>query len=345
MQPHLHRSAKIVRTEKKSPVRVAPKRIPSIMRAVALDRYGAPDVLTLRDLPVPELDPGEVLIAVHTAGVGGWDADIRDGWSPDGRIQFPLILGADGSGTIAQLGPGVRRFTVGDRVYSYSWNNPKGGFYAEYTAVHLDRVAPAPIPPLNLKQAGAVPTTGLTALQGIGDHLDVQTGEYVMIHGASGGVGTLAVQFAKERGAKVMGVASGKDGVALVQRLGADVVVDGHHEDFVEAAFDFAPRGVDAVLALGSGESVLRCLDALRPGGRLAYPNGVEPELENHRGMKIISYDAKVGIREFERLNRAILKLELQVPIAAEFPLEDAVEAHRRIDQGHVLGKIVLRIR
>jgi len=315
------------------------------MRAVAIDRYGGPEVLTLHDLPVPEPDPNEVLIAVHTAGVGGWDADIRDGWSPDGRVRFPLILGTDGSGIIAKLGPGVRRFEVGDRVYSYSWNNPKGGFYAEYTAVHMDLVAIAPIPPLDLKHAGAVPTTGLTALQGIGDHLDVQTGEHVMIHGASGGVGTLAIQFAKERGAKVMGVASGKDGVALVQRLGADFAVDGHKEDFVEAAFDFAPKGVDAVLVLGSGDSVLRCIDVLGQGGRLAYPNGIDPEPKKLRGMKIYSYDAKAGVREFEKLNRAIQKAHLQVPIAAEFPLQDAANAHRRIEQGHVLGKIILRIR
>jgi NADPH:quinone reductase-like Zn-dependent oxidoreductase len=315
------------------------------MRAAAIDRYGGPEVLTIHELPVPTLSPREVLIAVHTAGVGGWDADIRDGWSPGGRIRFPLVLGTDGSGTIAQRGSRVRRFNAGDRVYSYSWNNPKGGFYAEYVAVSNDRVAFIPDPPLDLKHAGGVPVIGLTALQGIGDHLDVQTGERVMIHGASGGVGTLAIQFAKERGAKVLAIASGPDGVALVQRLGADAAVDGHKEDFIEAAFQFAPKGVDAVLVLGSGESVLCCLDALRQGGRLAYPNGVEPAPPKRRGMKIIAYDAEVGIREFERLNRAIKKANLQVPIAAEFPLEEAAEAHRRIERGHVLGKIILRVR
>jgi NADPH:quinone reductase-like Zn-dependent oxidoreductase len=107
----------------------------------------------------------------------------------------------------------------------------------------------------------------------------------------------------------------------------------------------FAPKGVDAVLVLGSGDSVLNCLDALRQGGRLAYPNGVEPVPEKRRGLKIISYDAKAGVREFEKLNRAVRKANLQVPIAAEFPLDEAAEAHRRVDQGHVLGKIVLRIR
>jgi NADPH:quinone reductase-like Zn-dependent oxidoreductase len=127
--------------------------------------------------------------------------------------------------------------------------------------------------------------------------------------------------------------------------LGRDAAVDGHREDFVEAAFQVVPKGVDAVLVLGSGDSVLNCLDVLRQGGRLAYPNGVEPALENRRGLKIISYDAKAGVREFEKLNRAVRKVRLQVPIAAEFPLDEAAEAHRRVDQGHVLGKIVLRIR
>src|SRR6202047_626163 len=108
----------------------------------------------------------------------------------------------------------------------------------------MDNTARLTDPPLDIQHAVAVPVIGLTALQGIGDHLDVQTGERVMIHGASGGVGTLAIQFAKERGAKVLAVASGRDGVALALRLGADVAVDGHTDDFVEAAFKFAPKGV-----------------------------------------------------------------------------------------------------
>jgi NADPH2:quinone reductase len=315
------------------------------MRAVAINRHGGSEVLTMQELPVPEVGPREVLIAVHTAGVGGWDADIRDGWSPSGRIHFPLVLGTDGSGTITQTGSRVRRFKTGDRVYGYTWNNPKGGFYAEYVAVHMDHAARIPDPPLDMKQAGAAAVTGLTALQGIGDHLNVQTGEHVMIHGASGAVGTLAIQFAKERGAKVLAVASGRDGVTLVERLGADLAVDGHGEDFVEAALAFAPKGVDAVLVLGSGDSVPRCLAVLRQGGRLAYPNGVEPALEKRRGLKIIAYDAEASVREFERLNTAIKKGHAQVPIAAEFPFEDAAQAHRRVEQGHVLGKIILRVR
>lgn len=313
------------------------------MHAAAIDRFGGSELLTMHEVPVPELSPNEALIAVHTAGVGGWDADIRGGWNPGMRIRFPLILGSDGSGTIAQVGTRVRRFNVGDRVYAYTWANPKGGFYAQYAAVPVDNIARIPQPPLDIKRAGAVAVTGLTALQGI-EHLNVRAGEHVLVHGASGGVGTLAIQFAKARGARVMAVASGQDGVALAERLGADMAVDGKSVDFIEAALDFAPKGVDALLVFGSGDSVPRCLEALRPGGRLAYPNGVEPALKKRKGLKIVAYDAKGGVSEFEKLNRAIRKAHLQVPIAAEFPLEEAAKAHQRIGQGHVLGKIILRV-
>jgi NADPH2:quinone reductase len=176
--------------------------VPTTMRAVAIDRFGGPDVLAVHALPVPILDSGEVLIAVHTAGVGGWDADIRAGWWPGGPKHFPLVLGTDGSGVVAAVGPHVRRFKRGEKVYSYAWNNPKGGFYAEYVAVRSEVVARIPVK-LDLKHAGAIPTTGLTALQGIDEALQMKKGESVIVHGASGGVGTLAVQFAKLRGARV----------------------------------------------------------------------------------------------------------------------------------------------
>ena len=101
----------------------------------AIDRFGSPEVLTIHELPVPTVGTDEVLIALHTAGVGSWDADIRDGWYPEGDPRFPLVLGTDGSGTVAALGSRIRRFKLGDRVYSYDWINPKGGFYAEYVAV------------------------------------------------------------------------------------------------------------------------------------------------------------------------------------------------------------------
>ena len=314
------------------------------MRAAAIGRFGGPGVLKVRTLPVPSVGRREVLIAIHTAGVGSWDADIRGGWWPEGRPRFPLVLGTDGSGRIAAVGSGVRRFRKGDRVYAYGFVNPKGGFYAEYVAIRSDRVGHVPRR-LDLRRAGAMTATGLTALQGVEDALHIRQGESLIVHGAAGGVGTLAVQFAKRRGARVLATATGRSGLALVRRLGADAAVDGRHGDIAAAARRFAPDGVDAVLAFAGGKPLARCLDALRPGGRLAYPNGIAPEPRKRKGIGIKTYDAAWGMRELERLGRAVEATRLQVPIAAAYRLADAAKAHRRLAKGHVLGKIVLRVR
>jgi NADPH2:quinone reductase len=164
------------------------------------------------------------------------------------------------------------------------------------------------------------------------------------VHGVSGGVGTLAVQFAKLRGARVLASASGKDGVRLAKRLGADVAVDGRHQNIAIAAKTFAPSGVDAVLALAGGPRLTQCLDALRSGGRVAYPNGIEPAPRKRRGIKLVSYDGKGGVLNFQRLNRAVDAAGLHVPIDSSYPLSQAAKAHKRLAQGHVLGKVVLRI-
>src|ERR1700736_886940 len=115
---------------------------PKTMRAAAVDRFGGPGVLPNHWLPVPGPGAREVSMALDTAGVGGWDADMREGWSPSGRTRFPLVLGTDGSGTVAAVGSRIRRLKVGDRVYAYSFDNPKGGFYAEYVAVLAETVDP-----------------------------------------------------------------------------------------------------------------------------------------------------------------------------------------------------------
>jgi NADPH2:quinone reductase len=318
--------------------------LPGSMRAAAFDKIGEPDVLAIHTLPVPVPAADEVLIAVHTAGVAIWDADIRRKLSYVQNPHFPFILGSDGSGTVAAVGSAVTRFQVGDLVYSYNWNNPKGGFYAEYVAVPAIRVARLP-KGMALDHAGALGVSGLTALSGIDEALHLKAGETLIIHGASGAVGTLAVQLAKLRGARVLATASGDDGVELVRRLGADASVEGRKGDIAAAARTFAPEGADAVLALASGDALDRCIAALRPGGRLAFPRGVSPEPTARNGFTVIPYDASYDAPAFERLNQAIQGHKFEVPIAAEFQLADAAKAHQRLEAGHVLGKIVLRVR
>lgn len=318
--------------------------VPQAMQAAAIDHAGDSNVLTLHTLPVPKPSADEVLIAVHTAGVGIWDISVRR--HPEGikHSSFPLVLGTDGAGIVAAVGSSARGFKIGDEVYSYNWDNPKGGYYAEYVAVPAERVGHVPRG-LSLRDAGAIATSGLTAIQGIDDALHLKSGQTVIIHGASGSVGSLAIEFAKLRGARVLATASGEDGSAFVKRLGADAVVDGRSGDIAAAARAFAPGGADAILALAGGGALERCIDALRPGGRVAFPNGVSPEPKARKGMTVIGYDAIAGVQEFERLNQAIEATNLQVPIAAEYPLADAAKAQQRMETGHVLGKIVLRIR
>jgi len=209
------------------------------------------------------------------------------------------------------------------------------------------------------RESGAKSKKDLLADIGLGKHLPAVMARRLAaspgesLSGTSGasdvitilGTEGMAVQFAKLRGARVFAIASGEDGVALVRRLGADRAVDRAREDIITAAHEFAPDGVHALLALAGGDALERCLDALRPGGRCAYPNGVEPEPKKRRGIDMMSYDAVSGVREFERLGRAVEDAKLRAPIAAAYPLEEAAKAHERLAEGHVLGKILLRIR
>ena len=314
---------------------------PATMQAAAIDRFGPPSVIRVRRLPVPRCGPDEVLIAVRAAGVGVWDTSIRDGSWAEGRPRFPLVLGTDGAGFIVQKGARVRRFEVGDLVYGYAYPNPKGGFYAQFVAVSANNVAHVP-PRLDLTEAGAASITGLTALQGIDETLAVKQGETVLVFGASGALGTQAIQFARLRGARVLAAASGRDGVALAERLGADAAFDSRGRDAAARLRALAPDGIDAVLALAGGVALERCLDRVRPGGRIAYPNGVEPAPRRRPKIRVTAYDAAVGRREFARLEKATLEAHLRVPIAERFPLAMAAKAHARLERGHLLGRIVL---
>ena len=313
------------------------------MQAAAIDQFGGP--ITPHTLPMPQVGPDEILIHVESAGVGVWDPFERDGGfakmlGKEGK--FPYVLGSDGAGTVADVGEKVRGFKKGDRVYAMALANDKGGFYAQYAAVKAKDASPIP-GKLTIEQAGALPVDAITALCGLDDTLKLNRGESVMIFGAGGGIGHLALQLAKRMGARVFAIASGDDGVALAKRLGADAVAEGHHAEHIATrAKRFAPDGIDAALLTAGGEAAERVLELLRDGGRVAYPNGVEPEPKAPRGIKVKSYDGEPSPAALKKLNKLIEAEPFEVHVARTFPLDQAAEAHRALDE-HFLGKLTLR--
>jgi NADPH:quinone reductase len=314
------------------------------MDAVVLDQFGGVDRLTTRRVPIPEVGDNDVLIRVHAAGVGSWDAIERRGdW--EGLLgtptSFPFILGWDAAGTVAAVGRNVTRFSVGDRVYAGTIPVERGGFYAEFGVVDAEFVAPVPRS-FPILQAGALAWDALTALVGL-DRLELAPGASLMVFGASGGIGHLALQLARVHGLRVFAVASGNDGVALAHRLGAEHVVDGRRDDVVAAAFEMAPKGLDSALVTVGGATTERALTAVKADGRIAWPNGVAPALSSLPRAEVILYDGDRSRATTDRLNAIIEANPFEVQVARTFRLEQARAAHRALE-GHYVGKLVMTV-
>lgn len=318
--------------------------LPDTMRAAAIDGFGGIEKITLQSLPMPEVGAADVLIRVEAAGVGSWDAVEREG-QYDGAFgldsTFPYVLGWDGAGRVVAVGEGVTRFAVGDVVYAASMPLPRGGFYAEYAVVEEEYVSHVP-GRLAIEQAAALPWDALTALSGL-EVLQLKPGARLMVFGASGGIGHMAVQFARRIGAPVLAVASGADGVALARRLGADAVVDGRRDDVVAAARSFAPDGLDAALVTVGGDAVERALTALRDGAPIACPYGVTPEPRVPPGKELLLYNGDRSRAATNRLNDLIDTGPFEVHVAGVFPLDQAAAAHRALEE-HYVGKLALLV-
>ena len=312
--------------------------IPQQMRAAAIHHYGGPDVFQTEEVPVPTPKADEVLIHLAAAGVGVWDPAVRSGEFELGPRHLPQVIGNDGAGEVVAVGSHVKHVQPGDRVYAFSM---EGGFYAEYVTVQQDSVAKIP-QGLSPDQAGALGADGITALCGLEDALKLAPGETLVIFGASGGIGHLAVQLAKRIGARVFAVASGQDGVELARRVGADEAIDGKQATIAEPLRRFAPNGVDAALVLANGNGLDVVLSHLKKGGRMAYPHGVEPEPNAPAGIVTHAYDGVPSADRFKRLNELVSKGPFHVEVRY-YSLEDAAQAHRDVEKHH-LGKLALQM-
>jgi NADPH:quinone reductase-like Zn-dependent oxidoreductase len=295
------------------------------MRAIIAQRAGGPDVLEEIDLVRPEPGPVEILVRVHAAGVNptDWKARARGGTLGG---PGPFVPGYDVSGVVEAVGPGVRMYAPGDEVFGMPRFPRPPGAYAEYVVAPPRHFARKPAR-LDHVTAAGLPLAGLTAWQSLVDFANLRKGQRVLIHAAAGGVGHLAVQVAKARGAHVIGTASAAKHDFLTS-LGADEVIDYTTTDFTTATGD-----LDVVLDTIGGDYSSRSRPLLRPGGTyIALTPGddfllVEPD---HAGMLALVDLVESG--------------QLTVAIDSVFPLHDAAKAHERGETGHAQGKIVLQV-
>jgi len=315
--------------------------IPATMRAAAIDQFGPPEVVHTEVLPVPRVGKQDVLVRVATAGVGTWDPDLVDGSFQLMKPRFPRVFGSDGAGTVVAVGDDVENFAVGDRVYGWGLSNAKGGFFAEYIALNEREVAPVP-DSVSFEEAGALAVCGITALEGL-EQLELEAGQTVMIFGASGGVGHLAVQLAKALGLQVFAVASKADGVELARQLGADAVAEGHRKSLLRELREFAPDGFDGALVFAGGNGWKKELELVVKGGKVAWPNGVEPAPTVPKGVKHIAYDGEESPAAFNRLNELAASCTLHVELSKVYPLEETAQALRDVQRHHV-GKFAIQI-
>ncbi|WP_093593444.1 NADP-dependent oxidoreductase [Lentzea waywayandensis] len=296
------------------------------MRAIIQNEFGGP--LTLSDVPKPAPLPTEVLVRVHAAGVNPVDWKTRAGSGMAGMQTFPFINGWDVSGVVEEVGFGVTTLKPGDEVYGMPWFPRAASAYAEYVTAPSRHFAKKP-KSLTHVEAAALPLAALTAWQILVDTADVQPGQKVLITAAGGGVGHLAVQIAKARGAYVIGTAR-EPKHAFLKEIGADEVID-------YTRGDYAGNDIDLFVDLVGGESP----DSVRPGGLfVGVPSGVDAAIRGDiRTSPILVEPDRAGL---EAIAALVESGELKVHVDATFPLQDAGKAHALGETGRTQGKIVL---
>ena len=316
------------------------------MRAMVTPQFGGPNLFEERDVERPHPEPGEVQVRVVAAGTNPVDAKLRADGSSAG-LEAPIILGADISGVVEEVGPGVTDLASGDEVYYTPevFGPRSNGSYAEYHVARADIVAKKPAS-LSHEEAAAVPLAGGTAYEAIVRRLAVQVGETVLIHGGAGGVGSFAVQIAKAAGVRVLATA-GPHNQEDLKELGADVAIDYSNQDETEIVLDdTAGVGVDPVFDTVGGGTVVESISITKPFGRLATILDAQGDLTPLYQKNQILYGVFLTRERarLEEMNMLIERGQVRPLVAEVLPLEEVGKAHERLDSGHGRGKMVLRV-
>jgi NADPH:quinone reductase-like Zn-dependent oxidoreductase len=308
------------------------------MKAIVINAYGNEDVLNYVEVERPEPKADEILVKVHVAAVNPADWKIRDGMSEMFGLKLPLILGGDISGTIEAVGVEVKNFKQGDAVYGMTLSGGFSGGYAEYALSKADTIVLKPND-LSFKEAAAIPVAALTAWQSIFDLANLSSGQRILITGASGGVGSMAVQLAKAKGVFVIGTASGKN-AQFVRDLGADEFVDYTQQNFEEVVKD-----VDVVFDTIGNDTQERAFQTLKQGGFLVSSAGT-PSVEKAQEFGVASafVFCKPNAPQLAEINRLMGEGKLKVHIETILPIAEVKKAHQLSQSGRTRGKIVLQI-
>jgi len=307
-----------------------------IMKAIVAHEYGGPQVLKYEDAPRPEPKENEALVRVIAAGVNPVDALIRTGkYAKFFGTTLPLIPGYDIAGIVEKTGAKITKLKAGDSIYAYVlW----GGGYAEY-AVATEGEATAKPKSLNYIEAAAVPLVALTAWQALIDTAKLSAGQTVLIHGGSGGVGSMAIQIAKARGAKVIATASTSN-QELLKQLGADVAID-----YTKTKFEDVAKDVDVVLDSVGKDTLARSYGVVRKGGIIAtlVAEPDQAELDKH-GIRGAAISVKPNASELAEITKLIEEKKIKPVVSQVLPLTEAVKAQEQAATHHTRGKIVLKI-
>ncbi len=311
------------------------------MKAIVQHELGGPEVLALAEVPAPEPIPTEVQVRVRAAGVNPVDFKTRAGRGMSGVLgDPPFSIGWDVAGEVTAVAPGVTRFRVGDEVFGMPWFPRQAGAYAELVTAPARHFAAKPRV-LSFEEAGALPLAGLTAWQIVVDTLNVQSGDDVLIHGAAGGVGHLAVQIAAARGATVIATAR-REQTDFLAALGAARTIDYREESFAELVSEL-DSAIDFHGSNGEGS-----LAVLRPGGTLvSVPSGVDPELVaagEAQSKRVTGFLVEPDPTGLAGLDGLIEDGCLRIEVDRVFDLDEAAAAHRYAESSHGAGKVVLRV-
>jgi NADPH2:quinone reductase len=316
-----------------------------MMKAVFFEEFGRPDVLQVATLPAPELIDGHLLVDVHCAGVNPIDWKARSGvYTKIFEHQFPVVAGFDYAGTVQAVAEDVSGFSAGDRVNGMNLvGSMRHGTYAEITLVPADAASQFP-DSLSFEVAAAIPTVALTASQALIDFGALDIGQSVLIQAGAGGVGSIAIQLAKQRGATVLTTARASD-LGYVRDLGADYAIDFESQDFVDVARAHSPGGLDLVVDMIGGETLARGYETLRKGGRMALLVGQpDPSLDEKFGVHSEFVFTVSNAKRLSELSAMLAQGTIKLPEIKSMDLEDAAKAQMESEAGKVRGKLVLKV-